>query len=133
MSYDNPYTPSPGDPTRVGQSPESKGLKFAWIFLSSYGTSVAVAFLVTYVWLTLVHGVALGFGPGTPDVAQLGTLMAATIPSILTSLCFGVFYCWMVPQPENRKRWPAILFGLLSGSVFNVLTAITLIESLLDW
>ena len=131
MVDDNPYKSS--DLPHDGKSHATGAPKFGRVFMYSYGTSVVVAFTVAFIWLTVVHGIIPGVSRETPDVAKLGTLFAATTPSILTCLFFSLCYCSIVKRNKNPKIWPAILFGLLSGLIFNVMTAITLIEYFFDW
>jgi hypothetical protein len=131
MVDDNPYKSS--DLPHDGKSPATGAPKFGPVFMYSYGTSVVVAFTVAFIWLTVVHGVVPGVSRETPDVAKLGTLFAATTPSILTCLFFSLCYWSIVKRHKNPTIWPAILFGLLSGSIFNVMTEIMLIEYFFDW
>lgn len=132
MVDENPYKPQPSDSAPAGGSPAT-GAAFGRVFVCSYGTSVVVAFAVASSWLAVVHDVIPGVGRETPDVAKFRTLFAATTPSILTCLCFSFCYGFIFERLKNRKIWPAILFGLLSGLIFNVMTAITFIEHFFDW
>ena len=132
MLDDNPYQ-SPSDLPRDGKSPAPGALKFGRVFMYSYCTSVVVAFTVAVIWLVVIHGIIPLPNRELPDVAKLGFLFATTHPSILTCLCFSLCYCYIAQQHKNRKIWPAILFGLLSGLIFNALTAITFIEYFFDW
>lgn len=59
-------------------------------------------------------------------------------PSLVTSLCFRICYSFMVPVRKDREMGlrccsVAVLFGALSGLMFNAFTAITVIEHLYDW
>lgn len=133
MLNDNPYKPQSSGLPHDGRSHAEVAPKFGRVFIYSYGTSVVVAFIVAFIWITLVHGIIPGVSQETPFPAQLRTLFAATHPSILTCLFFSLCFCYMSKRNTNPKLWPAILFGLMSGLIFNVLTAITLIEYFFDW
>jgi len=39
----------------------------------------------------------------------------------------------MVQVHQDRKIWPALLFGALAGLIFNAMTAISAIEHFFDW
>ena len=121
------------DPANDEVLPEKVVNGFGRVFISAYGTSLVIAFTVASAWLTVVHGIIPGITQQTPDVAKLGTLFVATIPSILTCACYSLWYCSVDERNKNLKFWPAILFGFLSGLIFNMMTEITLIEYLFDW
>jgi len=107
------------------------------IFTYSYITSLAVAFTVVVIWLVVLFNYSslpqsqLRTSP--PDILELVFLCVTTLPSVLTCLLFGFCYCCVFKIPEERKLWPAVLFGALSGFIFNAMTAITVIEHFFDW
>ena len=133
MLNENPYKLQSNDLPNDGKSHTTEAPKFGRVFVYSYGTSVVAGFMVAFIWLTVVHGIVPGVSRETPDVARLGTMFAATTPSILTCLLFSHCWCSILKRTKNRNIWFAIPFGLLSGLIFNVMTAITLIEYFFDW
>lgn len=133
MLDENPYELQSSDLPHDGRSHATGAPRFGRVFIYSYGTSVVVAFMAAFIWLTVVHGIVPGVSRETPDVARLGTLFAATTPSILTCLLFSLRFCSTAKRNNNPGSWPVILFGLLSGLIFNVMTAMTLIEYCFDW
>ena len=103
----------------------------------SYITSLAVAFTVVVIWLVVLFNYSslpqsqLRTSP--PDILELVFLCVTTLPSVLTCLLFGFCYCCVFKIPEERKLWPAVLFGALSGFIFNAMTAITVVEHFFYW
>jgi len=101
----------------------------------SYITSLAVAFSVVVIWLVDEYSSLPQpqLRTSSPDILELVFLYVTTLPSVLTCLLFGFCYCCVFKIPEERKLWPAVLFGALSGFIFNAMTAITVIEHFFDW
>ena len=114
-----PQTPRAPNPSRI--------------FLCSYFTSLAVAISVVVIWLVVVFRAAGSTRTRPPEVLEVLFILAATLPSVLTCLCFCIAYCSIVPIDWSRKLWPAIVFGALSGLIFNAMNAITVIEHFFDW
>ena len=126
----NPYQ-SPTEPSRLIDSTEISRAKVARVFISSYVTSFAVAFTVVAIWMLVLFRTR---PTDSPDVLG-GIIMffLSTLPSVLTCLCFSFCYFALVRKRGDLKMWHAVLFGTLSGLIFNMMTAITLIEYLFDW
>ncbi len=133
MLEENPYQSS--DLPRDGKSHAPGALKLGRVFTYSYCTSLVVAFTVVVIWFTVMfYSIPpANRRPVEPDIGREMFLFATTTPSILTCLCFSLCYCSIFQQGKNPKIWPAILFGVLSGLIFNPMTAITLIEYFFDW
>lgn len=126
----NPYQP-PTELSRSIGSTEISQSKIVRVFIYSYSTSFAVAFTVVAIWMLVL----LKTKPtGSPDV--LGVIIiffVSTLPSVFTCLCFTLCYFALARRRGDLKMWPAALFGTLSGLIFNMMTAITVIEHLFDW
>ena len=103
------------------------------IFWCSYLASLTVAILVVAIWLVVEFQAAGSTRTRPPDVLEVLFLVLTTLPSVLTCLCFCISYCSFASMDWSRKLWPAILFGAISGLIFNAMNAITLIEYLFDW
>ena len=67
------------------------------------------------------------------DVLEVVFVFLSTAPSVFTCLIFSGCYCYAVRSREDRKMWPAVLFGVLSALIFNAVTAITVIEHFVSW
>lgn len=134
-SEKNPYQ-SPTNGEKYEASSETlRALQARRIFKYSYFTSLVVALTVVTIWLVVLFRAA---PPGQarnrpPDVLEVVFVFATTLPSVVTCLCFSTVYCFIVRTHEDHKMWPAVLFGVLSGLMFNAMTAITVIEHLFDW
>ena len=126
----NPYQP-PTEPPRFIGSTEISRAKIVRVFIYSYFTSLVVAFTVVAIWMLVLVRTR---PTDSPDV--LGVIIMfflSTLPSVLTCLCFTLCYYALVRKRGDLKMWPAMLFGTLSGLIFNMMTAITVIEYLFDW
>jgi uncharacterized BrkB/YihY/UPF0761 family membrane protein len=119
------------------EKPSRTALNPKRVFVYSYITSLAVAFIVVVIWLVVLFNYSslpqsqLRTSP--PDILELVFLCVTTLPSVLACLLFRFCYCSVFKIPEERKLWPAVLFGALSGLVFNAMTAIMVIEHFFDW
>ena len=139
MSERNPYQLSRADVSAQQeaefreQNDLSGDLHPRTVFLWSYGTSLCVGISVAVIWLVVVHGVIPLPGKQTREIARWGFLFSATLPSMLTSLCFSFCYCFVVRGRRAFSIWPAVLFGGMSGLAFNAITAIAFIESVSHW
>jgi len=129
----NPFEEPPIEAENITAAEISSGLDLR-IFIYSILTSIAVVLTVVSIWLAIM------FSKQPLDLSRLAPLselatffMFFAMPYFATCLCFTGFYCSKVPQKKNRKIWPGMLFGALSGLIFNACTAITVIEQLFDW
>jgi hypothetical protein len=137
VNENNPYQVPSNGLTHDATTQVPKSLKPARVFTYSYCTSLAVALIVVVIWLMVLFS-DTSIPPAQrrtspPGVVELIFLFATTLPSVLTCLCFSLCYCAMVQVHEERKMWPAVLFGTLSGLIFNAMTAISVIEHFFDW
>ncbi|MDG2131403.1 MAG: hypothetical protein P8K08_25620 [Fuerstiella sp.] len=124
----NPYSaPNSTSPNRESTVTPIRMFKY------SYFTSLAVALTVTIVWLAVLVNMTPPAQKRTdpPGVLETAFLIVTTLPSVLTCLGFSGAYCSIFRT--RRRIYPAVLFGVASGFVFNAMTAITVIESLFDW
>ena len=133
----NPYEcPSAGlaqDATLQIRTPLDPKRVFVW----SYCTSLVVAVAVVVTWLLVVFSDS-SVPPSQrrtspPDIVELIFLVITTLPSVFTCLLFSFGYCSVAKVPEKRRLWPAVVFGAVSGLVFNAMTAIWVIEHLFEW
>lgn len=136
-SENNPYQAPSTGPTYDGSLATPPVLRPGRAFRYSYFTSLAVALAIVPVWLVMLSRAA---PPGQtrtrpPDVLETLFVFVTTLPSVLTCLCFSIAYCAIAKKYEIRRMWmwPAVLFGVVSGLMFNGMTAITVIEHLFDW
>ena len=137
MVEHNPYQSTATGLADDAPSPSSRRLQPVQIFACAYFSSLAVAAAVVVIWLIVVFNDA-SIPPTQrrtrpPDVVELLFLFAATLPSVVTCACFSFLYCLLVKINQKRKLWPAVLFGIFSGLVFNAMNAITVIEYFFDW
>lgn len=137
MNEKNPYE-CPSSGITLDAAPETRTtLRPNRVFIFSYCASLAIACTVVVLWLLVVFNYS-SVPPSQrrtspPDIVEWIFLFIATLPSVLTCLLFSFLYCSVVKVPEKRKRWPAVLFGAISGLIFNAMTAIWVIEHLFDW
>ena len=137
MNEANPYeSPSTADATNA-ESKMRTGLTPKQIFKYSYCVSLPVAFTVVVIWLFVVFNDSSipqsQRRTSPPDIVELVFLVITTLPSILTCRLFSFGYCAVFKVHEARKLWPAVLFGAVSGLVFNAMTAIWVIEYFFEW
>ena len=129
----NPFEDPPIEAEVLTTAEISSGLDLR-IFMYSIITSIAVVLTVVSIWIAIMFSKQ----PPNPDsmtpIPELAMfLMFFASPNFVTCICFTSIYSSKVPQKKNRKIWPGILFGALSGLIFNACTAITVIEQLFDW
>jgi len=134
MDENNPYEA----PLKEVEADHAPGTSQSWfgepgkrVFIVSYVTSLVVAVTVVAVWLYVM------FVDSTrtrlPDILEVVFLIVTTLPSVVTCSLFSLCYCSIVKVRAKRKMWPAVLFGAISGLIFNAMTGITVIESLFEW
>ena len=123
----------------IGVSLRISRVKLVRVFKYSYFTSVAVAFTVVPIWLVvLIRATPSGHRrTHLPDLLEVMFVFLSTLPSIITCLFFSICYCFIVRMHDEFKMWPAVffsvLFGVISGLIFNAMTAITVIMYFYDW
>lgn len=110
-------------------------LQLGSTFTQAYLTSLSVGLAVVPVWIFFLLRAA---PPGLrrtrpPDIVELVFIVLSTCPSLFTCFCFSLAYCSVVRTPTKRQRWPAILFGCISGLIFNAITTIEVIEHFFQW
>ena len=125
-SGNNPYQSPLDEPKPIGSFEISRSLHFGRVFKYSYGTSLAVATVVPVLLMVLLW-------TRPPGVLEVVFVFLSTVPSVFTCLIFSSGYCHAVRSPDDRKKWPALLWGVLSGLSFNAITAITVIERFFSW
>ena len=105
-------------------------------FISSYFTSLAVAITVG-LYVFGVVGEVSASPPAPLDPLKVMFIFLSTLPSIFTCWLFSICYCFIVRRHDDFKMWPAVLFsllfGVISGLIFNAMTAITVIEHFFEW
>ena len=137
MNETNPYESLSTAHAQDAASKTRTSLTPKQVFTYSYCTSLPVAFTVVVIWLFVVFNDSSiprsQRRTSPPDIVELIFLVIATLPSVLTCLLFSFSYCAVFKVPEKRKVWPAVLFGAISGLVFNAMTAISVIEYFFEW
>ena len=137
MGETNPYASASMGIAQVAGSRAQTSITPKRVFFYSYCTSVAAAFTVVVIWLFFVFNdpsvPQSQRRTSSPDILEWIFLIVTTLPSIFTCLLFSLSYCSVFKLPENRKLWLAIVFGGLSGMLFNAMTAIWLIENAFEW
>ena len=128
MGETNPYASASMGIAQAAGSHAQTSITPKRVFVYSYCTSVAAAFTVVVIWLFVVFNYS-SVPPSQqrtspPDIVELIFLVITTLPSVLTCLLFSFSYCAVFKVPEKRKVWPTVLFGAISGLVFNAMTAI---------
>jgi hypothetical protein len=123
----------PTDSLSSSVSPFTKRL--VRVFTYSYMPSLIVAIAVVPAWILLLIRATPAQLRRTrgPDIVELIFIFATTLPSVLTCLAFSWCYCTLCRKKERPTIWPAIVFGILSGLVFNGITSITVIEYFFNW
>ena len=131
----NPYQAPPDEPQLVGASEIPRALKIGRVYKYSYFTSLAVALSVFAIWLLVLVSATPPEYRRTrpPDILEVMFVFLSTLPSVFTCLFFSVCYCFIVRIHEDRKMWPAVSFGALSGLIFNAITTISVIEYFFRW
>lgn len=131
--YESPSTAHAYDAESIART----ALTPKQVFAYSYCTSLLVAFTAVVIWIfVLFNDSSIPQSQrrtGPPDIVELFFLVITTLPSFLTCLLFSFSYCAAFMVPAKRKVWPAVLFGAISGLVFNAMTAIMVIEHFFDW
>ena len=125
-SGNNPYRSPLDESTPVGFSEPPQAQRFGRVFKYSYVASLPVAVGVPTVLMAV-------FWDRPPGMVEVMFVFLSTVPSVFTCLIFSSCFCWLVRSRGDRKRWPAILFGVCSGLSFNAMTAITAIEYFFSW
>ena len=108
----------------------------ARVFKYSSFASLAVASAVGF-------AVFLGVGKVSPnppaplDPLRVLFIFSAALPNLFACWLYGISYCLFTRKKESPKLWLTVvlslLFGVISGLIFNALSAITIIEYLFDW
>jgi hypothetical protein len=133
----NPYESLSTAPAEDAASKTRTALTLKQVFKYSYCTSLPVAFTVVVIWLFVVFNDSSipqsQRRTSPPDIVELMFLVITTLPSVLTCLLFSFSFCAVFKVPGKRKVWPAVLFGAISGLVFNAMTAIWAIEYFFEW
>ncbi len=110
------------------------GMRIMRAFAYSYITSLVVAVSLVVVWLYLmVVNMPQAQRPSSPDILQSIFLFITTLPSVLTCFIFSLCYCSVCSKRPRPNIWPALVFGILSGMLFNAFTAICVIEYFFTW
>ena len=137
MNTTNPYESLPSAHAQNAATKTQRARTPEQVFLYAYCTSLPVAVTVVVIWLFLLFN-----DPSTPqsqkrtsppDIVELVFLVITTLPSVFMCWLFSFSYCAAVKVPEKRKVWPPVLFGAMSGLVFNAMTAIWIIEYFFKW
>ena len=133
----NPYETPPTAPAQNAPSTIRTALSPNKVFTYSYFTSLPVAVTVVVIWLFVMFNDS-AIPPSQrrtspPDIVEWIFLIITTLPSVLTCLLFSFSYCAVFRVAEKRRLWPAVLFGAISGLLFNAMTAIWVIEYFFDW
>jgi hypothetical protein len=110
-------------------------MRLVRVFTYSYIPSLVVAIAVVPAWIILLIKATPAQFRRTrgPDILELIFIFATTLPSVLTCLAFSCCYCTLRRKTERPSIWPALVFGILSGLVFNGITSITVIEYFFKW
>ena len=108
----------------------------ARVFKYSSFASLAVASAVGF-------AVFLGVGKVSPnppaplDPLKVIFIISAALPNLFACWLYSISYCFLVRMKDGLKLWLevilSLLFGVISGLIFNALSAITIIEYLFDW
>lgn len=110
------------------------GMRIMRVFVYSYITSLVVGVSVAVVGvIIMVMATPQAQNPSSPDILQLIFVLITTLPSVFTCFIFSWCYsslCWKQARPGT---WPALVFGILSGMLFNAFTAISVIEYFFKW
>ena len=118
------------------ESGRTSRARAARVFKYSSFVSLAVASAVGF-------AVFLGVGKVSPtppaplDPLKVIFIFSAALPNLFACWLYGISYCLFTRTKKSPKLWIAVisslLFGLISGLIFNALSAITIIEYLFDW
>jgi hypothetical protein len=110
-------------------------MRLVRVFTYCYIPSLVVAIAVVPAWIfLLIRATPTQFRRTRgPDIVELIFIFATTLPSVLTCLAFSCCYCTLRRKIERPTIWPAVVFGILSGLVFNGITSITAIEYFFKW
>ena len=137
MNETNPYKPPSTAHAQKADSKTRTGLTPKQVFKHSYCTSLPVAFTVVVIWLFVVFNDSSipqsQRRTSPPGIVESIFLVITSLPSIMTCQLFSFSYCAVFKDPEKRRLWPAVLFGAISGLVFNAMTAIWVIEYCFEW
>ena len=137
MNKTNPYESLSTAHAQDAASKTRAALTPKQVFKYSYCTSLPVAFTVVVIWLFVVFNDSSipqsQRRTRPPGIVESIFLVITTLPSVLTCMLFSFSYCAVFSVPETRKVWPAVLFGAISGLVFNAMTAIWAIEYFFEW
>ena len=110
------------------------GMRVMRVFAYSYITSLVVGVSLVVVFLLLiVVATPQAQRPSSPDILKLIFIFITTLPSVLTCFIFSWCYCSVCSKRPRPNIWPALVFGILSGMLFNAFTALIVIEYFFTW
>lgn len=116
----------------VGTSREIAARVFKYSCFASLAVASAVGFAVF-----LGVGKVSPTRPAPLDPLKVIFIFSAALPNLFACWLYGIIYCLFTRTKESPKLWLAVvlslLFGVISGLIFNALSAITIIEYLFDW
>ncbi len=101
------------------------------IFTSSYIPSLVSAISTVSIWLYIM--IMMPSPPrrtNGPDTVEVAFLFITALPSVVTCLSFSWCYCLFQRTKDRTAIWPAIVFGIMSGLLFNAFTAFSLLSYL---
>lgn len=115
--------------------PKASSTRLARVFAFSYIPSIVVAISVVPVWIYILtmNAPLRQRRTNGPDIVELAFILITTLPSAVTCMFFTCCYCFLTTSGQKPKIWPAVVFGTLSGLLFNAFTAISVIEYCFDW
>ncbi|HBV62246.1 MAG TPA: hypothetical protein DEF45_04410 [Rhodopirellula sp.] len=139
--YSAPCSVSASSPEqKTGVKPEPTNgnpafLRLGHIFAYSYIPSFVVSLAVVPAWIWLLISATPPQFRRTrgPEIVELIFILATTLPNVLTCLAFQWCYCVLRRTKKRPNAWPAVVFGILSGLVFNGITSITVLEYFFKW
>lgn len=106
------------------------------IFKYSCFTSLVVAGAVGL----YSFGVVGKLSPNPPaplDPLKVIFIFSAALPNLFACWLYSMSFCLLTQTKESQKLWLevilSLLFGVISGLIFNAFSAITIIEYLFDW
>ncbi|MDB4474917.1 hypothetical protein N9069_00235 [bacterium] len=150
QNNNNPYVSPKGEPLASISKPERNSIeatnsvnppgfprpvRLVRVFTFSYIPSLIVGITAVPVWVfLLISATPLEFRRTRGlDILELIFIFVTTLPSVLTCFVFSGCYCMLNRKKERSTIWPALVFGILSGLVFNAVTSITIIEYFFKW
>ncbi|MGB1817452.1 MAG: hypothetical protein ACPHJ3_18960 [Rubripirellula sp.] len=110
------------------------GMRLNRLFAYSYMLSLVVGISVAVAWVCLmIMASPQAQMPSSPDILQLAFVFITTLPSVFTCFIFSWVYSSICSKTTQPAIWPALIFGTLSGLLFNAFTAISVIEHFFQW